>query len=197
MITDDRDCRHDLNEKRRISGASNPSIGENIRSRSSRSRSKSKDYHREQRRSSTNSHNSKQYSRSSTSSSSNDNQHRRQHQQQQHDNRTNRQYQRKRSPDLPNRRHDLPHESSFRTPISSKYRQRETINDITLPGNFHSQRQPVHHRRYNYNHQSVAAHPRFANQNTLPSSSSLMDYDYPKSPPHRHSISPMSIGDRK
>ncbi len=81
------------------------------------------------------------------------------------------------------------------------YHQR-SIDDLTLPSNLHyqqqqQQQQPVRHRRYNYNHQSVADHPRFANPNTLPSPTPFMDFNYPKSPPHQHSPAPMSIGDRK
>lgn len=216
VINNDHDCRHDLNEKRRISGASNTSIvpiTENIKTKSSRSRSrsKSKDRHREQRRSSTNSHSSskkdsKLFSKSNnySRSSSNDNQHRREQQQK----RNNHQHERKRSPNLPNHhhkqysnhlpdRHDLFHQSSFRNSVSSMYHQHDIINDLTLPGNFHLQRQPVRHKRFNYNHQSVADHPRFSNPNVLLTSAPLMDFDYPKSPTRHHSISPMPIGDRK
>jgi hypothetical protein len=211
-IIDEHDYRRDLNEKRRVSTTHNSIVSttDNSKTKSSRSRSrsKSKDHHQQRQRSSTNSHSSstktskivselnekpQNYSRSS-SSSSKDKQHRHQHE-------------RKRSSDLSNHhhkqysnqlsdRHEIFNETSFRNPFPSIYHQRN-INDITLPANLHQQRQPVRHKRFNYNHQSVADHPRFANSNVLQSPTPLMDFNYPQSPSHHQSVSSMPIGDRK
>jgi hypothetical protein len=190
----------------------------------SRSRSKSKDHHQERRQSSTNSHTaskknskippestekSKNYSQSlpkSNRTSSKDNQHR----YQQKYNRNKHQYERKRSSDVSNHhykqypnqlpdRHEIFDDTSFRNSYSPIYHP-HNINDLTIPGNLHhhqQQRQPVRHKRFNYNHQSVADHPRFSNPNVLSSVAPLMDFNYPQSPPHHHSASPGPIGDRK
>jgi hypothetical protein len=214
-ITDDHDYRRDLNEKRRVSGTNNSVIltTDNSKPKSSRSRSRSKSKDHHHRRSSTNSHSSsiknikivsesneksKNYSRSS----SKDHQYRYQQKQ----NRNKYQYERKRSSDPSNHYHKQysnqlsdQHEIPFRNSLSSIYHQRN-INDLTLPTNLHhqqQQRQPVRHKRFNYNHQSVADHPRFSNSNVLSSPTPLMDFNYPKSPTHHRSTSPVSIGDRK
>jgi hypothetical protein len=74
------------------------------------------------------------------------------------------------------------------------------MTELIVPSTLHplQQRQPVRHKRFNYNHQSVADHPRFANPNTLLSPQPLMDFNYPKSPTHHRSSSPpVMIGDRK
>jgi hypothetical protein len=195
--TDEHDYRRNLNEKRRVSSTSSSVIStiDNFKTESSRSRSreKSKDHHR---RSSTNSHNSKTESNEKSknySRSSKDNQYRHQHEH-------------KRSSDLSNRhskqysnqlsdRHDIFNGPSFRNSLSSIYTQRN--NDLTLPGNLHRRQQPIPHKRFNYNHQRVVDHPRFANPNTLPSPTPLMDFDFSQSPPHHHGASSVSIGDRK
>ncbi len=207
-IIEEHDYRRDLNEKRRVSTPNNSVISttDNSKRKSSRSRSrsKSKDHHQQrQQRSSTNSHNSSTKNSKIISElneksqnyfrSSKDKQHRHQHE-------------RKRSSDLSNHhhkkysnqlsdRHEIFNETPFRNSFSSVYHQRN-INDLTLPSNLHQQ-QPVRHKRFNYNHQSVADHPRFANPNVLQSPTPLMDFNYPQSPPHHHNVSSMPIGDRK
>jgi hypothetical protein len=73
------------------------------------------------------------------------------------------------------------------------------MNDLIPQNTLHplQQRQPIRHKRFNYNHQSVADHPRFANSNTLPSPKPLMDFNYPTSPIQHRSVSPVTIADRK
>ncbi|CAF1190382.1 unnamed protein product [Rotaria sp. Silwood1] len=43
----------------------------------------------------------------------------------------------------------------------------------------------IRHKRFNYTHESVGNHPRCANPNSLPPMP-LMNFNYPKSPIHRH-----------
>ena len=221
--TDEHDYRHDINDKRKNSGNhnSNVSITENSKTKSSnsrsrsRSRSKSKDRHR--RPVSTNPKNSsesndktKTSSRSSSSSTTtttttttNDKQYRY---------RDKHQRERKRSSDLSNNnyyyqqysdhlpdRYDLFNETSFRNSFPSGGHSQRDINDFNLSGNLHHQQQiePIRHKRFNYNHQSVADHPRFAHQNTIPSPIPLMDFKFSNSSTHHHSISSVPMGDRK
>ena len=225
-ISDDHDYRRDLNEKRRTASNTNSVVSstDNSKSKSSRSRSRSKSKDRHPRRqSSANSHSSSMknskttiesnkksqtYSRSSSISSrtsSNDNRHRPQQKQ----NRNEHRHGQKRSSDLSNRhrqqypnqflgRHEIFNDTSYRNSLPSMYHQCD-MNDIIPPSNLHhlQQQQPVRHKRFNYNHQSVADHPRFANSHVLPPPTPLMDFNYPKSPTHHRSVSPVSIGDRK
>ncbi|CAF4342904.1 unnamed protein product, partial [Rotaria sp. Silwood2] len=218
----DHDYRHDLHEKRRTTSNSNQSITDNSINKSSRSRSKSKD--RRRQRSSTNSHyssiktfqtisKSKDYLQSSRSSSissrtssSNDNYHRHQ----QIKSRDEYQYEQKRSSDFLNRQHkqyknqlsnrydnNLYNETSYRNSLTSTYHQ-HNLNDLIIPDNLQNvqQRQHIRHKRFNYNHQSVADHPRFSNPNILSPPKPLMDFHYPKSSTHNRSSSPVTIQDR-
>ncbi|UJR33389.1 hypothetical protein I4U23_020837 [Adineta vaga] len=193
----------------------------------SRSRSSSKDQHRQQRYRSPSYNSSNKPSRissdsnkrsrnysplSSSSSSSRSSLHDNHRRSQQRANRTDYSSERKRSFELSNRhhyqsskhlsnRHELFNDKSYHNPLSNIYPQR-SVNDLIPPNNVHhlSQQQPVRHKRFNYNHQSVADHPRFANTNPLSSPASIIDNNYPKSPPHcrqRHSPSPVAMVDRK
>jgi hypothetical protein len=226
-IIDEHDYRREIKEKRRATNTNpivspiNLSKPHSSRSRS-RSRSKSKDHHRQRQQSSTNSHSSSTRSSKPTSEStkkskqhsppssipSRTSSHSNHHRHEQKQSRNEHQHGRRRSSDSSNRhqsqysnqisdRHELFNEAPYRN-LASTYHQRN-INDLMLPSNLHhlQQRQPVRHKRFNYNHQSVADHPRFANQNVLLSPTPLMDFNYPTSPTHHRSASPVIIGDRK
>lgn len=219
IITSDDDHRHESYGKRRTAKDTDttPSISEKTTKKSSpsRSQSKSKDNHERQRRTSattpqtsskSNSHVvSKSKSDKKSSSTSNDNYRRRQ----QIRTRDEHQNQRRRSSDLLNRhqriqypkqeydRHDLFNEPSIRDSLPTTYHRRN-MNGLMLPDNLYDlqQRQPVGHKRFNYNHQSVADHPRFANSNAA-TLTPLMDLCCPKNSTRRRSSSPVGNEDRK
>ncbi|CAM4812404.1 unnamed protein product [Rotaria magnacalcarata] len=215
-INNDHNHRHDLQEwQRPIS--STPSTVDNTKRKSSRTRSKSKD---KPPRSTTNSHsssikNSKVVSKSNTDVKSSlkssrrlsSNNHNRREPIETRDDKHP--CERRRSPDLSNHKHklyssqstdrlDLFSEISHQNTVSSTYRQRN-INDLVPLNhvhNFQQQQQSSRHKRFNYNHQSVADHPRFINPNVLANSVPLMDFHYSKSLTHNPSISPMTNQDR-
>ncbi|CAF4701901.1 unnamed protein product [Rotaria socialis] len=214
-INNDHNHRHDLQERQRPA-SSTPSTVDNTKRKSSHTRSKSKE---KSPRSSTNSRsspikNSKVISKSNTDVKSSlkssqrlsSNNHNRREPIETRDVKHPRE--RRRSPDLSNHKHkrysnqstdrlDLFNEISHRNTVSSTYRQRN-INDL-IPlnhvNNF-QQQQPSSHKRFNYNHQSVADHPRFTNPNLLVNSVPLMDFHYSKSSTHNRSISPITNQDR-
>ncbi|CAF1486170.1 unnamed protein product [Adineta ricciae] len=217
IVNNDHDYRRDLNEKRRATSTMKSSRS------CSRSRSRSNDRHRSHysQRHRSPSHNSSNRTLkissesttslrnhsplSSSSSSSRSSSHDNRHRLQQKPNRIEHHSERKRSFDLTSRphqhstslsteRHDKFDDASYRKTLSNIYRQRN-VDDTIQPHNSHSvsQQQPVGHRRFNYNHQSVANHPRFANISPLSSTPSIK-YDYAKSSSdHHRRRSPASV----
>ena len=112
------------------------------------------------------------------------------------------QYKRRKSSDLSNHYYrqysDELSETSHQNSLSSTYYQRY-MDDFILSDPLHDlpQGQPICHRRFNYNHQSVADHRRFANSNSLLSSTSAMDLHYPESFSYYCNTSPTIIRNRK
>ncbi|CAF1260744.1 unnamed protein product [Adineta steineri] len=215
-ITNDRDYRNDLNGKRRTISNSSSSVltTDNSKTKLSRSRSRSKSKDRHRRRSPSNSHStsiknstsstesnkkSSKYSQSSSSSSTNNRRRSQQGQQgKQSFNSSN--HNRKNYSNQISDRHELFTEIPYRNSLSSVYQQRN-MNDLIPSNSVHhlqQRQQPVRHKRFNYNHQSVAEHPRFANANVLPTPPpALMDFKFSKSPPvRRHNASPITATDR-
>lgn len=118
-------------------------------------------------------------------------------------------HERRRSPDLSNYqhkqysnqlmdRHDLFNQTSYRSPAIPTYHQRDAY-DLVRTDNLHNtqQRQPMHHKRFNYNHQSVSEHSRFSNVNAPSPSASLTNLHYSVSSTRRRSTSPAKSQDRK
>ncbi|CAF0729167.1 unnamed protein product [Adineta ricciae] len=215
IVNNDHDYRRDLNEKRRTTSKTKSSRSCSRSPSNDRHRSHYSQRHRSPSHNSSNrtlkissesttrlrNHSPLSSSSSSSRSSSHDNRHRLQ----QKSNRLEHHTERKRSFDITSRpyqhstslsteRQDKFNDASYRNTLSNIYRQRN-VDDTIQPHNAHSlsQQQPVGHRRFNYNHQSVANHPRFANITPLSSAPSIK-YDYAKSSSdHHRSRSPASV----
>ena len=57
---------------------------------------------------------------------------------------------------------------------------------------------PVRHKRFNYNHQSVADHPRFAHPEALAPSTPSTDFDYARLSTNSYrSATPVKLRNRK
>lgn len=101
--------------------------------------------------------------------------------------------------DLTDRQPILP-ETSCRSSLSSSYRSRP-MNDLIVPGieqRSTAANEPVRHKRFNYNHQSVADHPRFANPAALAPSTPSTDFDYARlSANNYRSTPPVKLRNRK
>ena len=225
--TDDHDYRRDLEERRTVANASSMvPITESTSKKSSTSRSPSSskdhrhaDEHRRRRspshsrQSSTNgsrrqsNHRPKDYSRPSSSgahrSSLLDDRPQKSNLSPRRPDRnrssnSNHRYPLSNATDFTDRQSVLP-ETSYRSSLSSSYRSRP-INDLSVPGI--EQRSaavaPVRHKRFNYNHQSVADHPRFANPEALAPSAPSTNFDYARLSANSHrSTSPVKLRNRK
>ena len=93
-------------------------------------------------------------------------------------------------------------EIAYRTALSASFRSRPMDDSIAPGPEQHSAAAaaaaPVRHKRFNYNHQSVADHPRFANPDALASSTPLVGFDYARlSTKHYRDTSPVTLSNRK
>jgi hypothetical protein len=96
------------------------------------------------------------------------------------------------------RRNEYQHERKRSSDQSYHYHQRN-LDESNSP---HLQ-STTRHQRFNYNHQSVANHPRFANVNTIPSPTKSLNYNsfdtynYPKSIADYSNTSSMTSASQK